>query len=56
MILDTNLKIKEWKKLLSLRENADAVQELLKSDFAKGFTYGPFPEAPFETFREVLLE
>ena len=36
LVSDTNLKTKECKNLLSARENADIVQELLDTECAKG--------------------
>lgn len=37
--------------MLSARDNATTVQELLEMECAKGFAYGPFSEAPFECYR-----
>ena len=51
LVSDTNLKTKECKNLLSARENADIVQELLDTECAKGYAYGPFSEPPFENYR-----
>ena len=51
LVSDTNLKTKEYKNLLSARENADIVQERLDSECAKGYAYGPFSEPPFENYR-----
>ena len=51
LVFDTNLKTKECKNLLSARENNDIVQELLDTECAKGYAYGPFSEPPFENYR-----
>ena len=51
LVSDTKLKTKECRNLLSARENADTVQELLDSECANGYAYGPFSSAPFETYR-----
>ena len=51
LISDTNLETKECKNLLSARDNATAVQDLLTTECAKGFAYGPFSEAPYENYR-----
>ena len=51
LISETNLETKECKNLLSARDNAEAVKELLTIECAKGFAYGPFPKAPYEHYR-----
>ena len=45
------METKECKNLLSASQNAAVVQELLQTECAKGFAYGPFSEAPFENYR-----
>ena len=51
LVSDTNLKTKDCNNLLSARENADIVQELLDTQCAKGYAYGPFSEPRFENYR-----
>ena len=51
LISETNLKTKECKNLLSAQDNAVSVKELLTTECAKGFAYGPFSKAPYEEYR-----
>ena len=45
----------ECKNLLSARQNAQDVQELIDKDVSKGFLYGPFDSPPFESYRASPL-
>ena len=41
LISDTNLKTKECKHLSNAPDNTGTVQEILETECAKGFAYGP---------------
>lgn len=51
MVSYTDLQTKEYKNLLSARTQPEIVSKLLKDECDKGYAYGPFPEAPFDTYR-----
>ena len=51
MVSTTDIQTKECKNLLSARMQPDLVAKLLKDECDKGFVYGPFLEAPFDTYR-----
>lgn len=51
MIPDIILPNKECKNLLSARQNAQDVHELISKECQKGFLYGPFDQPPFKAYR-----
>ena len=51
LIPDIVLPNKECKNLLSARQNASDVQELIVQECQKGYLYGPFHQPPFDNYR-----
>ena len=47
LIPRVNLAYKECKNLLSARQNPEDVQQLIESEYQKGYLYGPFNAPPF---------
>ena len=50
-IPDTLLHNIECENLLSARQTAQDVQELIDKEFSKGYLYGPFDSPPFKSYR-----
>ena len=50
MVSTTDFQTKECKNVLSARMQPDIVAKLFKDECDKGYAYGTFLEAPFDTY------